>query len=268
MATSLRSSGPAALGLAVAGNAVYFNTLDGHTISLDAASGRVRWDRQTADITAGETLGSAPLVVGNVVVIGNAGDDFGARGWIKALDRESGQELWRKYSTGPDSEVGIDSSFQPYYGTDKGPDRGVGSWPPDAWRHGGGTVSGALSYDDGLNQIVHGTGHPAPGNPEQRPGDNRWTSGLFARDGATGMTRWFTSLNPHDPYGIGAGNGNVPADREWRGTSRQLRPGPGRRVHAVRRRCGAQRAAWAPGRRQSLERADPRMGDRLAAASQ
>jgi PQQ-dependent dehydrogenase (methanol/ethanol family) len=101
-------------------------------------------------------------------------------------------------------------------------DRGVASWPPDAWQHGGGTVSGALAYDEGLNQIVHGTGHPAPGNPEQRPGDNRWTSGLFARDGATGMARWFTALNPHDQYGIGATNANVLADREWQGVSRQL----------------------------------------------
>src|SRR4051812_22205135 len=110
-APSLRSSVPGALGLAVAENAIYFNTLDGHTIALDGASGRGRWDRQTADIAAGETLGAAPLVVGNAIVIGNAGDDFGARGWIEALDRDSGQELWRKYSTGPDGEVGIDSSF-------------------------------------------------------------------------------------------------------------------------------------------------------------
>src|SRR4051794_5055829 len=178
-AASLRSSGPPTLGPAVAGDAVYINTLDGHTIAIEAASGRVQWDRQTADLAAGETLGSAPLVVGSAIVIGNAGDDFGARGWIKALDRDSGQELWRKYSTGPDSDVGVGPSFQPYYGTDKGSDLGVASWPPDAWQHGGGTVPGTLSYDDDLDQIVHGTGYPAPGNPEQRPGADRWTSGLF-----------------------------------------------------------------------------------------
>jgi PQQ-dependent dehydrogenase (methanol/ethanol family) len=221
-AASLRPNQPGMLGPAVAGDVVYFNTLDGHTIALEAASGRVRWDRQTADIAAGETLGSAPLVVGNAIVVGNTGDDFGARGWIKALDRASGRELWRKYSTGPDGDVGIGPSFRPFYETHNAPDLGIASWPPDAWQHGGGTVSGVLSYDPGLDQIVHGTGYPAPGNPEQRPGDNRWTSGLFARDSTTGMARWFTALNPHDPYGFGATEANVLADRDWHGTSRQL----------------------------------------------
>jgi len=177
---------------------------------------------ETADLSAGETLGSAPLAVGNAIVIGNAGDDFGARGWIKALGSDSGRELWRKYSTGPDSDVGIGPSFRPFYETHNGPDLGTASWPPDAWQHGGGTVSGMLSYDPDLNQIVHGTGHPAPSNPEQRLGDNRWTSGLLARDSVTGMARWFTALNPHDQYGFGATNVNVLADREWKGTSRQL----------------------------------------------
>ena len=79
-----------------------------------------------------------------------------------------------------------------------------------------------MFYDPRLGQIVHGTGHPAPGNPEQRPGDNRWTSGVFARDSATGMARWFTALNPHDQYGFGGTNANLLVDREWHGKKRQL----------------------------------------------
>jgi lanthanide-dependent methanol dehydrogenase len=221
-AAALRSAGPDAFGPALSGDAVYFNTLDGRTIALDATTGRVKWDQQSANFGAGATLGSAPLVVGKVVVIGNAGDDFGARGWIKALDRDTGQELWRKYSTGSDADVGIGTSFRPFYLSDNATDLGTASWPPDTWQHGGGTVSGLLSYDPELDQIVHGTGHPAPGNPEQRPGDNRWTSGLFARDSATGSARWFTPLNPHDLYGLGATNANVLADRDWRGTKRPL----------------------------------------------
>jgi len=221
-AAALRSAGPDAFGPALSGDAAYFNTLDGRAIALDATTGRVKWDQQSADFGAGETLGSAPLVVGKVVVIGNAGDDFGVRGWIKALDRDSGQELWRKYSTGSDADVGIGPSFQPFYPSDKATDLGTASWPPDAWQHGGGTVSGLLSYDPGLDQIVHGTGHPAPGNPEQRPGGNRWASGLFARDSATGSARWFTPLNPHDLYGLGAINANVLIDRDWHGTKRPL----------------------------------------------
>lgn len=221
-AAALRSARPGAFGPALSGESAYFNTLDGHTVALETATGRVKWDQQSADFGAGETLGSTPLAVGKAVVIGNAGDDFGARGWIKALDRDTGQEIWRKYSTGADADVGISPSFQPFYRSDKATELGMASWPPDAWQHGGGTVSGVLSYDAGLDQIVHGTGHPAPGNPEQRPGDNKWTSGLFARDSATGSARWFTPLNPHDLYGIGATNANVLADRDWRGTKRPL----------------------------------------------
>jgi PQQ-dependent dehydrogenase (methanol/ethanol family) len=221
-AAALRSAGPRAFGPALSGDAVYFNTLDGRTVALEAATGRVKWDQQLANFGAGETLGSAPLVVGKTVVIGNAGDDFGARGWIKALDRDTGQELWRKYSTGSDADVGVGPSFRSFYRSDNATELGMASWPPDAWQHGGGTVSGLLSYDPGLDQVVHGTGHPAPGNPEQRPGDNRWTSGLFARDSATGSARWFTPLNPHDLYGLGATNANVLVDRDWRGTKRPL----------------------------------------------
>jgi lanthanide-dependent methanol dehydrogenase len=179
-------------------------SIDGRTVALDASTGRVKWDQQSANFKAGETLGSAPLLVGNIVIVGNAGDDFGARGWIKALDRGAGRELWRKYSTGSDADVGIGPSFQPFYRSDNATELGTASWPPDAWQHGGGTVSGLLAYDPELDQILHGTGHPAPGNPEQRPGDNRWTSGLFARDSATGAARWFTPLNPRDLYGLGA----------------------------------------------------------------
>jgi lanthanide-dependent methanol dehydrogenase len=172
-AAALRSTGPGAFGPALSGDVVYFNTLDGRTVALDATAGLVKWDQQSANFAAGETLGSAPLIVGNTVVIGNVGDDFGARGWVKALDRDAGQELWQKYSTGSDADVGIGPSFQPFYRSDNATELGTASWPPDAWQHGGGTVSGLLSYDPELDQIVHGTGHPAPGNPEQRLGENR-----------------------------------------------------------------------------------------------
>ena len=221
-ATALRPSEPTVFGPTLSRDSLYLNTLDGHTIALDADTGQVKWDRRTADFGNGETLVSAPLVVGENVIIGNAGDDFGARGWIEALDRNTGEERWRKYSTGPDSDVGIGAGFRPFYGADKGSELGTASWPPDGWRHGGGTASGALAYDAGLDQIVHGTDHPAPANPQQRPGDNKWTSGLFARDSATGAARWFTQLNPHDVYGLGATNANVLVDRDWRGDKRRL----------------------------------------------
>ena len=79
-------------------------------------------------------------------------------------------------------------------------DLGTTTWPPAAWQQGGGSVTGALLYDADTHTVFHGTGHPAPWNSGQRPGDNRWTAGMFARDAATGSARWFTSFNAHDPY--------------------------------------------------------------------
>src|SRR5439155_1548852 len=79
-------------------------------------------------------LTSAPLVVRDAVIIGNAGDYFGVRGWIKAFDSTTGQELWRGYSTGPDSDAGIGPSFRPLYPDDQGKDLGVSTWPPLGWQ--------------------------------------------------------------------------------------------------------------------------------------
>ncbi|WP_043837584.1 PQQ-binding-like beta-propeller repeat protein [Muricoccus aerilatus] len=81
-------------------------TLDGHLISIEAGCGRVAWDMRAADPDQGETFSSAPLVVGDRVFLGNGGDDNGARGWIEARELATGRPIWRRYSTGPDGEVG------------------------------------------------------------------------------------------------------------------------------------------------------------------
>lgn len=201
---------------------LYLNTLDGRTVALEAASGRIVWNARTADPARGETLASAPLVAAGRVYLGNAGDDFGVRGWIKALDAATGAELWTRYSTGPDAEVGLRSDYSPGEEADRAPDRGTVTWPSDAWRRGGGGVAGPILHDPELSLIFHGTGHPAPWNPEQRPGDNRWTSGLFARDAATGAARWFVGLQPHDLFAYGATGPLLLIDRDWRGRARKL----------------------------------------------
>nr|WP_237182461.1 PQQ-binding-like beta-propeller repeat protein [Roseomonas marmotae] len=218
-------------GMTLIDGMLYLNTLDGRSIALDAASGAVAWTARVADPARGETLAAAPLVAGGRVFLGNAGDRFGARGWIAALDRATGRLLWRRHSTGPDAEVGIGPDFRPTDPADAAAERGTATWPPAAWQHGGGGVSGPILWDADSGLIFHGTGAPAPWNPEQRQGDNRWTSGLFARDAATGAARWFVPLNPHDLYGLG---GQAPAlllDRPWQGTPRRLLAHPGANGH-------------------------------------
>jgi PQQ-dependent dehydrogenase (methanol/ethanol family) len=187
-------------GAVFAGGKIVFNTLDNHTIALDAKTGKPVWNVKLGDINRGETMTMAPLVVKNKVLVGNSGGEFGVRGWLTALDLATGKIAWKAYSTGPDKDVLIGPDFKPVYAMDRGTDLGVKSWPPEAWKIGGGTVWGWISYDPELNLIYYGTGNPGPWNPDQRPGDNKWTSGIFARNPDTGQARWFYQTSPHDEH--------------------------------------------------------------------
>jgi PQQ-dependent dehydrogenase (methanol/ethanol family) len=185
-------------GVAYANGRIFFNTLDNQVAAVDAATGAEVWRTTVGAIERGETMTMAPLVVKNHVLVGNSGGEFGVRGWLTALDIATGEIAWRAYSTGPDADVLIGPGFKPFYGQDSGPDLGVRTWPGEAWRHGGGTVWGWISYDPELDLIFYGTGNPGPWNPDMRPGDNKWTAGAFARDPDDGQARWFYQWNPHD----------------------------------------------------------------------
>src|SRR5436853_345599 len=121
---------------------IFFNTLDGHTIGVDAATGQSVWNTKVGDINVGETITMAPLVVRGKVLVGNSGGEMGVRGALTALDEHSGKIVWRAFSTGPDKDVLIGPDFKPYYDWMKGQDLGVKTWPADAWKIGGGTVWG------------------------------------------------------------------------------------------------------------------------------
>jgi PQQ-dependent dehydrogenase (methanol/ethanol family) len=196
-------------GAAYADGRLFFNTLDGHAIALDAASGKELWNVKLGDINKGETITMAPMVVKSKVLVGNSGGEFGVRGWLAALDAGSGRIAWQAYSTGPDRDVLIGPDFTPFYDVDKGPELGVRSWPSEAWKTGGGTVWAWISFDPETNLIFYGTANPGPWNPDQRPGDNKWTSGIFARDADTGQARWFYQWSPHDLYDYDGVNENL-----------------------------------------------------------
>ncbi len=210
-------------GVAYSNGKIFLNTLDVHTIALDAETGEELWRTKLGDINRGESMTMAPLVVGNKVLVGNAGGEFGVRGWLKALDTESGDVVWTAYSTGPDADVLINqSSFAPFYASDRGVDLGVSSWSGDQWRIGGGTVWGWLSYDPELNLVYHGTGNPGVWNPALRPGDNKWSSSLFARDVETGEARWAYQMVPHDEHDYDGVNESILLDLEIEGRMRKI----------------------------------------------
>ena len=200
----------------------FYNTLDGNAVAVDAATGREVWKTSLGDINNGETITMAPLVVKDKVLIGNSGGEMGVRGWLTALYTSDGKVAWRAYNTGPDSDCLIGADFHPFYAKDRGKDLGVSTWPPDAWKIGGGTVWGWISYDPETNAIFYGTGNGGPWNPDQRPGDNKWTCGLWARDLDSGQARWFYQFSPHDLYDWDAINEQILTELEIGGTKRKV----------------------------------------------
>jgi PQQ-dependent dehydrogenase (methanol/ethanol family) len=199
-------------GAVYADGKIIYNTLDAHTVAVDAATGREVWKARVGDWNKGESITMAPLVVKGKVLVGVSGGEFGVRGWLAALDLASGRQVWRAYSTGPDRDVLIGPEFHPYYASERGKDLGVTSWPPDAWKIGGGTVWGWISYDPARDLIYYGTGNPGPWNADQRPGDNKWTAGMFARDPDDGHAVWFYQFSPHDLWDYDAVNEQILLD--------------------------------------------------------
>ncbi len=209
-------------GLAYDNGKIFLATLDNYMVALDAKTGRELWHTQLGDINQGETITMAPLAVKGKVIVGNSGGEMGVRGWVTAVDQETGKIVWRAYATGPDKDVLIGPDFKPYYGWTKGKDLGVKTWPPDGWKIGGGTAWGWIQYDPDLNLIYYGTANPGPWNSNQRPGDNLWTTTIFARDADTGMARWADPLNPHDLWDYDEINESILLDLTVQGQNRKV----------------------------------------------
>jgi PQQ-dependent dehydrogenase (methanol/ethanol family) len=215
-------------GVAYADGRIFMNTLDGQSIAVDAATGKEVWRTKLGDIRKGETVTMAPLVVKDKVLVGNSGGELGVRGWLVALDTKTGKEAWRAWSTGPDSEVLIGPGFRPFYAAERGKDLGMKTWPGETWKIGGGNVWGWISYDPQADLIYYGTANPGPWNPEQRPGANKWTSGIFARSPRDGQARWFYQYSPHDLHDYDGVNENILLDIPFKGRQRKVLVHPDR----------------------------------------
>ena len=219
---------------------IYYNTLDVHTVAVDADTGKEVWNTKLGDINLGESITMAPIVVKGKVLVGNSGGEFGVRGWLTALDADTGKMAWRAYSTGPDSDVLIGPNFKPFYQSERGKDLGVKTWTGDQWKIGGGTGWTWISYDPDLDLIYYGTSNPGPWNPEQRPGDNKWTSALFARRPETGEAIWAYQMNPHDLHDYDGVNENILLDLNINGQQRKVLAHPDRngRLYIIDRSNG------------------------------
>ena len=208
-------------GAAYADGRIFYNLLDGHTVAVDAKSGTQLWRTRMGDLARGETITMAPIVAKGKVFVGSSGGEMGVRGWIAALDVATGKELWRAYSTGSDADAKIGPRFAPFYAAERGKDLGITSWAGDGWKRGGGAVWGWLSYDPALDLVYYGTSNPGPWNQDVRPGDNKWTCAILARDAESGELRWAFQVTPHDMWDYDAVNENILVDLPVKGRPRK-----------------------------------------------
>ena len=209
-------------GLAYADGMVLMHQADTTLVALDAKTGDVKWSVKTGDPAIGETNTATVLPVKDKVIVGVSGGEYGVRGRVTAYALADGKEVWKAYSTGPDAEMLVDPEKTMVLGKPIGADSSLNSWEGDQWKIGGGTTWGWYSYDPDLNLIYYGTGNPSTWNPSQRPGDNKWSMTIMARDADTGMAKWFYQMTPHDEWDYDGINEMILTNQQIDGKDRKL----------------------------------------------
>jgi PQQ-dependent dehydrogenase (methanol/ethanol family) len=209
-------------GLAFAEDTIFLHQADTTLVALDAKSGAVKWSVVNGDPSKGETNTATVTIVKDKVIVGISGGEYGVRGHMTAYNIADGSQAWRAYSTGPDAEMLVDPANTMVLGKPIGADSSLNSWEGDQWQIGGGTTWGWTTYDPELDLIYYGTGNPSTWNPSQRPGDNKWSMTIMARDPDTGMAKWFYQKTPHDEWDFDGVNENILADIEIGGQMRKV----------------------------------------------
>ncbi len=204
-------------GLAAWNGKIYLASYDGRLIALEARTGAVIWDVLTLDHNKPVTSTGAPRVIKGKVLIGNAGGEFGVRGYISAYDAESGRLLWRFYTVPGNPADGFEAPIlrtaaQTWHGT----------W----WElGGGGTVWDAIVYDPRLNLVYFGTGNGSPWNRAYRGsggGDNLLLASIIAVNPDNGAYVWHYQEAPGEEWDYDATSPLVLADLKIGGRSRRV----------------------------------------------
>jgi lanthanide-dependent methanol dehydrogenase len=221
-------------GLGFGDGKIYLQQNDGNLVALDAKTGAKQWSVLVNDPKVGATNTNAPHVIKDKILTGCSGAEFGVRCFMAAYNAKDGSLAWKAYSTGPDAEVLIGADFNsanPQYnalstykdingGNKQGgsfealklsemkigeKELGTRTWlkpqaVKDGWQHGGGSTWGWWPYDARTNLVYYGTGNPSVWNPDVRPGDNKWSMTIFARDLDSGIAKWGYQMTPHDEW--------------------------------------------------------------------
>jgi len=187
--------GPANRGVAIHGDRVFMATLDAHLVAINRDSGDVEWQIKLAAHDKGFSATGAPLIVGDLVITGVGGGEYGARGFIDAYDVATGERRWRRYVVPAKGEPGNET------------------WAGDSWKTGGGPTWATGSYDPEQNLLLWPTGNPSPDwDGDVRAGDNLYSNSVLALKPETGEIVWHFQFTPHDVWDFDATNGLVVAE--------------------------------------------------------
>jgi len=181
-------------GVALYGDKVYIATLNDDVVALDAKTGKVVWDKKIEKPDLGYAMTLAPLVVKGKVIVGVSGGEYGARGYVTALDAATGKQLWKRYTVPAPGEPGGDT------------------WPKGAYKTGGGATWLTGSYDAETDTVFWGVGNPGPWLATLRPGDNLYTDSVIALEPATGKIKWHYQYTPNDTWDYDGVNEQVLTD--------------------------------------------------------
>src|SRR5713226_6088377 len=209
-------------GVAYADGKIFLHQADTTLVALDAKTGKVAWSVMDGEAGKGQSGTDAPFVFKDKVLVGVSGGEFGVRGWVSAYNIKDGKLVWRGFSEGPDSDTLIDPVKTTALGKPVGPDSSTSTWQGDQWKIGGGATWGWYSYDPQLNLVYYGSGNPSTWNPVQRPGDNRWSMSIWARDLDTGKVKWIYQMTPHDEWDFDGVNEMILSDQTIGGAPRKL----------------------------------------------
>lgn len=204
-------------GVAAWGDRLFVGTLDGRLIALDRKTGKPAWTVMTIDPKSNQTITGAPRVVNGMVLIGNGGAEFGARGYVTAYDAQTGKQVWRFYTV----------PAQP--GTEREPEylkKAAATWHGQWWKQGGGgTVWDAMAYDPALDLLYIGVGNGSPWNQLYRSegkGDNLYLSSIVAIHAKTGEYAWHYQTTPGESWDFTATQHIILADVTIDGKPRKV----------------------------------------------
>jgi PQQ-dependent dehydrogenase (methanol/ethanol family) len=209
-------------GVAYSDGKIFLHQADDTLIALDAKTGKLDWSAKNGDPKKGQTGTSAPLVVKDKVLVGTSGGEFGVQCSMAAYDINTGKLVWRGYSEGPDDQILVDPEKTTEFGKPVGKDSSLKTWQGDQWKIGGGCTWGWLSYDPELDLVYYGSGNPSTWNPAQRPGDNKWSMTIWARNPDTGVAKWVYQMTPHDEWDFDGVNEMILTDESINGRERKL----------------------------------------------